>query len=75
MAQDRQAEIRRRAYLIWEHEGRPEGKALEHWHRAEAEIAERASAAAPSIQRRPAARRKRTATRASKPQRSIQPNP
>jgi DUF2934 family protein/glycosyl transferase family 5 (putative starch synthase catalytic subunit) len=75
MAQDRQAEIQRRAYLIWEREGHPEGKALEHWRRAEAEIAESALAAAPSIQRRPAARRKRTATRTSKSEKSIQPNP
>lgn len=27
-------QIRERAYLIWEQEGRPEGKALEHYLRA-----------------------------------------
>ncbi len=31
--------IRERAYEIWEREGRPAGKSLEHWLKAEAEIA------------------------------------
>jgi DUF2934 family protein len=31
--------IRERAYQIWEHAGRPEGKSAEHWLQAEAEIA------------------------------------
>ena len=30
--------IRERAYAIWEEEGRPEGRHLDHWLRAEAEI-------------------------------------
>jgi hypothetical protein len=30
--------IRERAYALWEEEGRPDGKDLDHWHRAEAEI-------------------------------------
>lgn len=30
--------IRKRAYALWEEEGRPEGRADEHWHRAEAEV-------------------------------------
>jgi Protein of unknown function (DUF2934) len=30
--------IRERAHAIWDKEGRPEGKELEHWLRAEAEI-------------------------------------
>ncbi|HEX7127144.1 MAG TPA: DUF2934 domain-containing protein [Thermodesulfobacteriota bacterium] len=35
--------IARRAYEIYERDGRPEGRALEHWRQAEAEIrAERA---------------------------------
>jgi Protein of unknown function (DUF2934) len=29
--------IRRRAYRIWEREGRPEGRALGHWVQAESE--------------------------------------
>ena len=31
--------IRQRAYEIWQAEGRPDGRALEHWCRAEAEAA------------------------------------
>lgn len=30
--------ITERAQRIWEEEGRPDGKADEHWHRAEAEL-------------------------------------
>ena len=30
--------IQRRAYEIWEQEGRPEGRALDHWTQAEQEI-------------------------------------
>lgn len=30
--------IRQRAYYLWEHEGRPEGREAEHWHRARAEV-------------------------------------
>ena len=30
--------IRERAYAIWEEEGRPEARHLDHWLRAEAEI-------------------------------------
>jgi Protein of unknown function (DUF2934) len=30
--------IRKRAYFIWEGEGRPQGKHLAHWLRAESEI-------------------------------------
>jgi hypothetical protein len=37
-AEELRKEIERRAYLIWESEGRPDGRAAEHWARAEAEI-------------------------------------
>jgi len=33
-----QEAIARCAYLLWEQEGRPEGRALEHWVQAEAEL-------------------------------------
>jgi Protein of unknown function (DUF2934) len=33
-----QAIIRERAFAIWEEEGRPEGKSVAHWLRAEAEL-------------------------------------
>ena len=38
MTLDRHAEIAKRAYTMWELEGRPTGKDLEHWLRAEAEL-------------------------------------
>ena len=37
MIPDRHAEIAKRAYAIWELEGRPAGRALEHWLRAQTE--------------------------------------
>jgi hypothetical protein len=37
MTPDRDAEIAARAHTMWEHEGRPSGRELEHWLRAEAE--------------------------------------
>lgn len=39
METQRERPIRERAYEIWEHEGRPSDKDLDHWLRAEAEIA------------------------------------
>ena len=35
---DVRKDIQLRAYLIWESEGRPQGKEHEHWRRAEAEV-------------------------------------
>jgi hypothetical protein len=35
--------IRERAYWLWEQEGRPEGRELDHWYRASREIAGRAA--------------------------------
>ena len=32
--------VRLRAYLIWEREGRPEGRDVEHWQQAEREVAQ-----------------------------------
>lgn len=40
MTRDLNTQIASRAYEIWEHEGRPNGKALDHWLRAEAELQE-----------------------------------
>ena len=39
MATDRHEQIRRRAYEIWEDEGRPEGADLRHWLQASDELA------------------------------------
>lgn len=38
MMPEREGEIAKRAYRIWEGEGRPAGKDLDHWLRAEAEL-------------------------------------
>jgi hypothetical protein len=38
MGDDREAQIRRRAYEIWEQEGRPHGEDLAHWIKALEEI-------------------------------------
>jgi hypothetical protein len=40
-------QISRRAYEIWDREGRPEGRDLDHWIQAEAEAREETSNAAP----------------------------
>jgi hypothetical protein len=34
----REQAIRERAYAIWEEEGRPQGRDVDHWLRAETEI-------------------------------------
>jgi hypothetical protein len=38
MSSDREEKIRRRAYDLWEIEGRPEGRHHEHWERAAREV-------------------------------------
>lgn len=40
MNQPRDREIERRAYEIWERNGRPEGREEEHWRQAEQELAD-----------------------------------
>jgi hypothetical protein len=35
---DLDQQIRRRAYQIWEEEGRPQGRAQEHWLQAQNEV-------------------------------------
>ncbi|WP_163267708.1 DUF2934 domain-containing protein [Chelativorans alearense] len=39
MSSDREEQVRRRAYELWEMEGRPEGRHREHWERAAREMA------------------------------------
>lgn len=39
MADDVESRIRARAHQIWEREGRPEGRAQDHWELASEEIA------------------------------------
>ena len=38
MSDERERNIRERAYAIWEKEGRPDGKSVDYWLQAEAEI-------------------------------------
>ncbi|MDE1996935.1 MAG: DUF2934 domain-containing protein [Rhizobiaceae bacterium] len=38
MATDKHEQIRKRAYEIWENEGRPEGSHLRHWQQAVDEL-------------------------------------
>ena len=52
--------IAERAYLIWEQTGRPEGRALEHWLQAEAEIS---APSAPAAQNSKAAATSKPARR------------
>jgi Protein of unknown function (DUF2934) len=40
--------IKTRAYAIWEDEGRPDGKHLEHWRRASEEMSGAAPPTAPA---------------------------
>ncbi|MBX4910003.1 MULTISPECIES: DUF2934 domain-containing protein [Rhizobium] len=37
-AAGREEEIRKRAYVLWEKDGRPEGRHQDHWTRAEQEL-------------------------------------
>jgi len=41
----RTEEVQHRAYLIWESEGRPDGRALQHWVQAETELSQKNSEA------------------------------
>jgi Protein of unknown function (DUF2934) len=48
MSEQREQAIRERAYALWEHDGRPEGRSLAHWSQAEAELGTEQSAAVPN---------------------------
>jgi hypothetical protein len=49
--------IKIRAYSIWEEEGRPEGRRLEHWLRAVEELGGTETPEAPAVVSEPAAKR------------------
>ncbi|MFO1183751.1 MAG: DUF2934 domain-containing protein [Bauldia sp.] len=56
MTPSREDAIRLRAFQIWEAEGRPDGRALDHWQRASTEIdsvAPTAATARPTAERVP----------------------
>jgi hypothetical protein len=50
--QDLEQRIQARAYLLWEAEGRPEGRAEEYWHRARELIEAETHSAYPPTQSR-----------------------
>ena len=66
MSDDRDQQVKQRAYELWENEGRPSGRHDDHWDRARREIEERdqgreSGVEAPSAEspaKRTAARRK-----------------
>ncbi|MGF1610873.1 MAG: DUF2934 domain-containing protein [Kiloniellales bacterium] len=62
------SEIERRAYAIWEAEGRPVGRALEHWFRAEHELQQKQKSKATSARgkatKAPTARKRSSGARA-----------
>jgi hypothetical protein len=59
MTAERERRIRERAYQIWEEEGRPSGRELEHWTQAEGEIAEAEAEAGSTITMSPGGRGRR----------------
>lgn len=61
MHHDDQDLIRARAHQIWENEGRPDGRHVEHWEMASAEIAAEAKPA-----KKPASLAKARASKAAK---------
>lgn len=71
---ERDEEIRLIAYGLWENEGRPEGRALEHWLMAEAMWNERQSPEAQGTPSKPAEQGKKPERRSSARGRA-QPNP
>ena len=59
--------IRELSYLIWEREGRPHGRGLEHWLQAEAELSVAQEVASkPRAIRTPAGAAKRASAGAAK---------
>ena len=52
MSPDQEALIRKRAYEIWEREGRPLGRDKEHWDQAAREVAAQETPAAPTRARK-----------------------
>jgi hypothetical protein len=50
--QDLEQRIRERAYLLWEMEGKPDGRADEYWHRARERVTAETQSAYPPTQSR-----------------------
>lgn len=65
MAIDFETRIRERAYALWQQEGGVEGRALDHWSRAEREIAAMQDAMRRAGDSAPPKAKKRTSVPAS----------
>jgi hypothetical protein len=63
MSESREEAIRERAYALWEQDGRPEGRSLAHWSRAETEIGAEQPAAAPNKPKLAKSERRRRVTK------------
>lgn len=63
---DRDIEVARCAYSIWERAGRPDGRALEHWLQAEAEFAAGPATKSRLVPSAPAARAPKSKDRVPK---------
>ena len=61
--------IRERSYLIWKREGCPQGRNLEHWQTAKAELEADPAKANPSRAKAAASPRKRAVSRQLNPRR------
>lgn len=64
---DREEEIRRLGYHLWEQEGRPEGRALQHWLAAEEQWNREHASLSSSEPPKPRADRGRRARREFRP--------
>ena len=58
--------IAKRAYEIWEREGRPHGQHNDHWHKAVAELSATKPAATPKTRVTPAKKKAAPALKAAK---------
>lgn len=62
---EREENIRRRAYEIWEQEGRPHGQDMKHWLQAFKEFGDQADGAARRASTKPVAKAKSAKPRAA----------
>jgi len=67
MPMDTHGRIRTRAYSIWEAEGRPHGRDLDHWLQAEMESRQPARRAAPAARAKTPAKTRKARAKAGAP--------
>ena len=63
MSEPQEEAIRERAYTLWEQDGRPEGRSLAHWFKAEAELTVHRAVATQEKIGAAKSRRRRSATK------------